>query len=359
MRGLSSKAYVARNVILSLLTAAFLWPVLLFPLSVYAASDSITTSLRIEQIFTKNSTAASVNSSCSYTLTALDSANPMPAGTANGTYAFALSGTTVDTVASLTFVNTGIYSYQVKASSLSKNGYSYDKEIYTVTFYVSRPANDLKAELVIQKGSDKKVNGIRFENSYTPLPSDLKLMSFPVVKLTVSGSPASSTTFTFLLTAKDKDYPMPEGSVNGVKTIMISGSGEKDLGTWQYTKEGTYYYTVSQVDGKAAGYTYDMSLYTIIDVVKDVGGQLVLTRTVTNEAGKQVQVCAYINKYSGNNSSSNGGNQGGGVSGPKTGDDSQWNLYLFLLGFSAFIAVVCLFYLIAIRKKNRERQQVA
>jgi sortase B len=69
------------------------------------------------------------------------------------------------------------------------------------------------------------------------------------------------------------------------------------------------------------GYTYDTVTYTITDTVSEEDGQLKVSRVVTNEQNKQVTSLTFINKYS----------SGGGVTGPKTGDDSNTDLYIILL----------------------------
>jgi pilin isopeptide linkage protein len=320
---------------------------LLFPVTAYASADSVTAAFRINQVFTKNSSASDVNDVFTYTLISLDAGNPMPAGSVGGSYSFTIDGTRILNIDPITFTNTGIYRYAVHTDpSFAEIGYICDKQVYTVTVYVSRPVEDLKTEIIIQKNNGSKTNSLKFENSYTPIASDPAIMVDPPVKKTVTGSPSQAGTFLFTLTAGNPANPMPAGSVNGVKTITIVGAGEKDFGTWEYTKEGTYYYTISEVNTGEARYTYDDTVYTITDVVKDVDGQLEVSRTVTNGAVKQVQACTYINKY-------------GEIAarGPKTGDDTMSELYTFLLWAGIAVIVGCILFLIIAGKRKKEDEE--
>lgn len=376
--------------------------VMALPRAAYAGVTSVPVTLRIDQVFTKNSSALGVNSVFSYTLTSMDGGNPMPAGSISGIYSFTVDGTDSKNIDPIFFNKTGIYRYEIKGNPFSSaSGYSYDNEVYSLTVYVRQPADHLVTEVTVQKSDGSKVGRIEFKNTYTPLASKPEIMVDPPVKKTVSGNPSKTSTFTFLLTAKSGENPMPEGSVNGVKTITIAGSGKRDFGTWKYTREGTYYYTISEVDSRQSRYTYDTTVYTITDVVKDVNGQLEVMRTVTNGSNKQVESCIFINKYSGGSSGGGSGPGGGGGSSggkgpgvsvndadagvpkagapqtgvpdtdvsetgipkaglpqigiPKTGDFSRFGLYTIMFWGSFMAAACCIIYLIfAGRRKTEE-----
>ncbi|WP_312429031.1 Spy0128 family protein [Lacrimispora sp.] len=304
-----------------------------FPLNVHAEANPVAVTLYVEQVFIKNSSASDVNHVFSYDLISLDTGNPMPQGSLNSIYSFTAAGTGVKDIDPITFSNTGIYRYEIKGNqSVPARGYSYDSQVYSVTVYVKQTGANLSAEIVVNKSDGSKAGSIRFENTYTPLASNPEIMVDPPVKKTVSGNPSTASSFTFSLTAQDKDNPMPEGSADGIKHITIYGSGEVDFGTWIYTREGTYFYTISEVILSDTRYTYDRSVYTITDVVKDIDGQLVVTRIVTNDAYKQVESCIFINKYIGGGESSGSGGTGSsggpgrpGVSGSSNGPGASGN----------------------------------
>lgn len=283
-----------------------------FPLNVYAEADSAAVTLYVDQVFIKNSSTSDVNHVFSYDLISLDT-GPMPQGSLNSIYSFTAAGTGVKDIGPITFSDTGIYRYEIKGNqSVPARGYSYDTQVYSVTVYVTQTGVNLSAEIVVKKSDGSKAGSIRFVNMYTPIASDPDIMVDPPVKKTVSGNPSAASNFTFSLTAQDKANPMPEGSADGIKHITIYGSGEEDFGTWSYTREGTYYYTISEVVAAGTNYTYDRSVYTITDVVRDIDGQLEVTRTVTNGANKQVESCIFINKYNGGSGSGGSGSDGGG-----------------------------------------------
>lgn len=295
-----------------------------FPLNAYAEADSAAVTLYVDQIFINNSSDPGVNDIFSYDLISLDTGNPMPQGSVNDIYSFTAAGTGVKAVSPITFSDPGIYRYEIKGNQpVSVRGYSYDTQVYSVTVYVKQTGVNLSAEIVVKKSDGSKAGSIRFSDMYTPAASDPDIMVDPPVKKTVSGNPPAASKFTFSLTAKDKANPMPEGSRDGIKHITIYGSGEAEFGTWSYTREGTYYYTVSEVVDGGTGYTYDRSVYTITDVVRDTGGQLAVMRTVTNGANKQVESCIFINKYNGGRGNDGSGGSGGpgrpGVSGSSNG----------------------------------------
>jgi len=316
----------------------------MFSPAAYAAPDSNQVTLIVEQTFTKPA-ASSASDTFTYTLTAKETGNPMPTGSLSGVYTLTASCTGSVNVGPISFNQTGIYNYEIEQQVASpKNGYTYDTQVYTVTVYVDSSYN---ADVIIRKQDGAKTGSIVFENAYNALTTDPSLIVDPPVNKTVSGNPSEDGTFTFKLTAQNPSQPMPEGSVNGVKIMTIVGSGTEDFGTWSYTEAGTYYYTVSEVNNGESGYTYDETVYTITDSVGDENGQLVLTRTVTNNANKQVSALNFINKYSDTSVV-------GGTTGPKTGDDAMTGLYQALLAISGLALMACMLYLLMdhMRKKQ-------
>lgn len=220
----------------------------------------------------------------------------------------------------------------------------YDEQTYKITIYVMRSDNGFTAQVIVKKENGSKTNDITFVNSYNPLASEPDQMADPSVKKTVSGTPPKDTSFVFKLTADDPSYPMPAGSVNGMKTITIVGSGEKNFGTWSYTKAGIFYYTITEVNTDESGYTYDTAVYTIADIVKAMDGQLTVSRTVTNSANKPVQSCIFINTYH--------STTGGGTYGPKTGDTLSDTPYAITLAISLFTVFLCICWLILLHKRS-------
>lgn len=342
----------------------------IFSQPAFAASEAA--SLTVEQTF--KSSTASASGKFNYQLKPIDAGSPMPAGSNGKVYEFSLTGNGAKKTIELSFTTVGTYNYEIKQliPTGSANGYVYDKQVYIATVYVKNAVSGgLTTELVVGKSGGEKIDKIVFSNTYSLKASDPKLMTDPPVKKTVSGSPSKDGSFSFTLTASKPTYPMPSGSKDGVKTITIIGSGSSEFGVWSYTEEGTYTYTIRETDSGESGYSYDKAIYTIVDVVKAVDGQLVLTRTVKNSAGSAVDECAFTNKYTadsgnngnnnGNNGNNNGNNNGSGTPGkggsnaPKTGDEANIQLQLTILAVTGLAAFACAVLVMGERKRTAEK----
>lgn len=319
---------------------------LVFSQAAFAAPSSASISLTVDQTFIKPSSSSPADT-FTYELTPQTAGSPMPAGSVGGRYTLSISGNGSVAIGPIPYTATGLYIYELKGTSSMGSGYTCDSEVYRVEVYVT---GSTQADVVVYRSDGSKSSDILFQNKYKPLASDRSLMVDPPVKKTVSGTPAKDGTFVFKLEAGDKSNPMPLGSNNGVMTMTIVGSGEKDFGTWSYTEPGVYYYSISEVNVGEGGYTYDTGVYTITDDVKDVSGQLVLTRTVTNGAGKPVSSCGFINKYA---SPVVGGTTSGGA-GPKTGDDSMSGLYWMLFVIGGMICIISAAYLLLWKRRKKQ-----
>ena len=119
----------------------------------------------------------------------------------------------------------------------------------------------------------------------------------PVAKKITGDTPASASTFTFVLTAADVSCPMPEGSSGTIKEITITGAGTSEFGPITFTKPGTYTYTVSEKNTGVEGYTYDTTVYTIRYTVTETDGTLSSERHITETNGKEVDSPVFTNKY--------------------------------------------------------------
>jgi pilin isopeptide linkage protein len=109
-------------------------------------------------------------------------------------------------------------------------------------------------------------------------------LSIPVYKI-VSGIPATTETFAFRLTAVNS-APMPSGSVNGVKTVTIAGTGNTTFGAITYTAVGDYLYTISEVAGSSGDYAYDTTVY-----------DLTVQVTWKDQAGGTLEAVMYLVKH--------------------------------------------------------------
>jgi len=318
----------------------------------YAAQPGEVT-LTVKQVLTH--TGALPDAAFRYQLRPKLASNPMPKGSGADGYPLSIAGTGSAQVGPIAFTQAGRYDYELTHIASPQPGFTCGQKVYRLEIYVKR---GLDVTVVVYKEDGSKASEITYEHSFLPRPSDPNAMAdLPVVN-TVSGNPAQDSVFTFRLAAKNPSDPMPAGSADGVKTLQITGSGRGSFGTWSYTAEGAYYYTVSEVNSGVSGYTYDNTVYTITDTVKAVDGQLAVTRVVTNGAHKQVGSLSFINTYTSaaDNGTGGSGGTGGdgkpGKPGPVTGDESQVTLYIALFCAAGIAALGSIAWLLANRRRR-------
>ena len=324
----------------------------LTPITVCAAENPL--KIKVEQ--TVRGLPSSADNTFMYKLKPLKPDTPMPTGSntsgGSGTeHMFTISGNGSVEVGSIRYSRQDIYRYELyQVTEAKKPGHIYDSRVYMIEVHVDEEVN---VAFIVINVDGTKASKIIFENRYETLPSNPKLMADPPVKKTISGSPDKNSIFTFKLKAKFISQPMPKGSVDGVKKIQISGSGEKEFGTWSYEKEGVYYYTVSEINSGEKYYTYDKAVYTITDTVKEKDGRLVLSRKITDETNNRVETLAFNNKYSDGTEYGLPGHNPGGKDGPKTGDDMNKTplVVLFTLGGILIFGAVSFLFISKKRKR--------
>ena len=254
----------------------------------------------VTQDFVNTDSSVPVTETFTYWLRPALSSNPMPAGSVLGHYAFDLTGDEVFDIGPIHFTTPGTYTYYLSCIISAVPNYHYDRQIYTIDIHVFSAIDGWDAVVIIKNTNNDKVNEVGFQQFWGLGLLDPDAMVDPPVQKTVDvigDEPPMEAVFTFRLTAEDASYPMPAGSVGGVKTIQIAGSGSMEFGTWSYVNEGVFRYTVSELDSGVRGYTYDTEMYTISDDVRFIGSHLIVTRTITNRAGGQTSALAYRNRY--------------------------------------------------------------
>lgn len=301
------------------------------PVAARAADNPL--QLTVRQTF--EAAPAPADSTFTYRLSALEAGSPMPEGSTAQGHTFTIAGTADKAIGPIGFTRAGVYRYELRCVSEQRPGYVCDGRIYSIEAYVDEA---LRVDIIVWNADHTKAGALEFRHDYKSIATDPALMADPPVRKTVSGSPGRSSTFTFKLEARNPSNPMPAGSVGGVKLLQIVGQGEGEFGRWSYDRAGTYYYTVSEVDTREAGYTYDKAVYTITDTVTEKDGRLVLARVVTNAQNKPVTALDYINKYN--------------KDGPKTGDEMNKTLYIAIFAAGGALAVGAVVFLIASRRRK-------
>lgn len=310
---------VARNTLkgvtrtVATLVACALALVLAAPSRALAAGEQI----EIGQTFaTKGIVPDDVTGTFDYELTAVGEA-PLPGG-AEGTYAFSITGDdslvlpilfgSADNTDALVFPHAGVFEYDVTCTSVGDERLAVDNSSYHI--YVSIFNDDTAPDkLVVDKivvqdndNPDYKPDEIAYEHSYQGSPFSVTVDNPPVVKVVSGNTPSEDATWHFRMKADDASNPMPSGSKDGAKTVQIKGEGQVEIGEMTFTEEGTYTYTLTELNDGVANYEYDGSVYKLTFEVVDNDGNLVVTRTITKD-GKAFEdnACTFTNKYSGKN----------------------------------------------------------
>ena len=97
---------------------------------------------------------------------------------------------------------------------------------------------------------------------------------------------------TFVLTAENNS-PMPEGSQNGKKSVTINSNESFSFGEINFTKQGTYSYTVSRDLTKSENLKEDDAVYKCNVAVFADGSSVVVFEKVGTE-GTSVIVYSYF-----------------------------------------------------------------
>ena len=207
----------------------------------------------------------------SFKLTATGSA-PMPASDT-----VTITGAKTASFGEITYNAAGTYAYTLKEIKGSEPGYTYDASEKTIKVTVTDDNGTLKATWT---ADGLKVNNVEFTNSYKP--AEVKV-TIPVKKsLTGDATPADKT-FSFKLTATG-NAPMPVSD-----TVTITGAHETSFGEITYNAAGIYTYTLQEIKGNDAGYTYDASEKTISVTVTDENGTLKATWTADDATVDKVE----------------------------------------------------------------------
>ena len=162
--------------------------------------------------------------------------------------------------------------------------------------------------------------------------AELPGVSVPVT-ISLSGTlPYPAEDFTVVLKADDADYPMPNGTVNGVYSMTITGEGTENFPTITYSRVGVYTYTVYQVAGTNRKCTYDDTVYTLVVTItnKEDYSDLEATAVLCPDSdGEKLPGAELENKYKVEPPSDT----------PKTGDESTPLLYAVLIVVSMGVIV--------------------
>ena len=156
------------------------------------------------------------------------------------------------------FSKAGTFKYQIKEVDEKEPGYVYDNKTINAEVTVT----DVFGEKFASVKYDNKV----FVNSYSAKPTTATIEAIKVLK----GRALEADKYEFELKENDKV----------VATAKNTADGSISFPEIEYTKAGTYTYTMSEKAGNEAGVTYDKTSHKVTVEVADNGqGQLVATIT--------------------------------------------------------------------------------
>lgn len=173
----------------------------------------------------------------------------------------------------------------------------------------------------------------------------------------------SKKEFEIELKPQNRDYPMPEGTLDGVYSISITGADTKKLPQIAYNKVGKYTYTISQKKESGEPGEFDTSTYLLnVEVTRSsTTGRLqaVSTLYVLGESSK-VAGAVFYNAPSPEPTSQptqQPTTQPSEVKGveyvkPKTGDENQMLPYIIL-----FLSGTIMFSLITLETKKNLKEE--
>lgn len=194
----------------------------------------------------------------------------------------------------LSFPLPGTYVYTVSEQDTTVPGITKDGTVTTITYTVKDVGHAGRLKVVdktITRSDGKTANGIRFDNTYNPKGVGYTLGG---VKTIINTDTATNRIpqdgeFTFKLTSHD-GAPMPKGSKDGVKTVHNTGTGFT-FGRMDYSKPGTYVYTVTEQADRDSTIGYSTQAYDVTVTVADNGGML------TASADRQANGIRFDNTY--------------------------------------------------------------
>ncbi|MGE9931962.1 Spy0128 family protein [Anaerovoracaceae bacterium SGI.174] len=216
------------------------------------------------------------------------------------------------------------FTYQVKESG-EQPGVANDTETKTVKVTVK---DDGESHITAET-EPKEAPLFAFNNTYSTTSKESSVTDTVKIRKTLTGRKLKNKEFTFVL--KDKDG-------KNVAEAKNNADGSVAFKSLTFDEVGTYNYTVKEVKGNAKRVSYDANAYNVTATVTD---NLDGTLSVKWSTGTKKEIHFY-NRYkkktvTPNPSGKHGGKADNNNIGPFTGDDSNADLYLGLMGASAAI----------------------
>ena len=243
----------------------------------------------------------------------------------------------------ITYTKPGNHLYTVREVKQGESGITYDDQTYMIHTKITDNGNGtLKAEHQVLAGigeDDQMIpaeeNAITFQNSYKAEPANVTIEA--VKKL--EGGTLKEGQFTFQI--KDKDG-------KAVAEVKNKEDGAIRFENLAFDSEGTYEYTISEVNDKQTGVTYDENVYKLTVSVTDDGSGVLSAKVSGDKA-------TFINHYKATDPKTDPKSDTKPKTSasdakdkvPETGDSSPIALYLVLAVIAAMSGVL------VVRRKNK------
>ena len=241
----------------------------------------------------------------------------------------------------ITYTKPGNHRYTVREVNQGETGITYDDQTYMIYTMITdngdgtlKAEHQVLAEIVENDHMDpEKENAITFQNSYKAEPANVTIEA--VKKL--EGGTLKEGQFTFQL--KDKDG-------KAVAEVKNKKDGAIRFENLTFDSEGTYEYTISEVNDKQTGVTYDENVYKLTVSVTDDGSGVLSAKVSSDKA-------IFTNHYKATDAKTDIDTKPKAPDSdakdkvPKTGDSSSMALYLVLMGIAAMSGALVL------RRKNK------
>ena len=187
---------------------------------------------------------------------------------------------------SLEYTKAGTYEYFIRENKGSAPGVTYDQKFITVTVEVKEKSGKLEVSKVTYMTDGEEIKNPTFKNRYTPVKTSAKLE----VKKVLTGRPLQEGEFEFELKDLQRNKKILE-------TVKNAADGKVQFKELEYTKAGTYHYTISEKAGDVPGVEYEPNLISATVTVEDKGGKLEVTKVTYSKAGEETKNPTFENRY--------------------------------------------------------------
>ncbi len=285
------------------------------------------------------------NETFSFSL-ALASANPAGGAVLPANTTVSVIGAGTASFDAITFRAAGTYSFTITEVKGNAQGYTYDDSVWTLTVKTKLD----NGQLVLDGDPVYKQDGLLGASNTTGAVFENEFHNFveftPAVykSFAANSDPRpSAVTFSFTLKPNDNYSGVEMPGLTGIfgSTATVTGQGKGYFDAIKFTQAGTYLFTITEVNGRASGYTYDTSKWTLsVTITEDVNGQLTVGGVSYSKQGTTTVLpdyASFVNSFD-------------KEKGPKTGDDSNLPGYTAAMLASAGALAVLEF----IRRKLRK-----